>query len=139
MTTLHDVRRGIIRIIVANVGSPTKRRIAPPDLAALRSALALFGPLVMRRGDRAVTFEREGGQFRDIGDKLVQSIDQTESMLKRDAGLKDSGGILKGHGGVLDRADSYVFSGAICYYYIHWAVLQQGLAEDFMHWLSRLG
>jgi phosphatidate cytidylyltransferase len=67
-------------------------------------------------------------EFLTIGESLVVGVvvalaaplgDLFESMLKRDLGVKDSGRILAGHGGVLDRIDAILFAFPAAYFSVH--------------------
>jgi phosphatidate cytidylyltransferase len=80
----------------------------------LAYAYSTWGPLNLPIGAGAL-FGLMVGLLTPLGDL-------GESMLKRQAGLKDSGKIIPGHGGAFDRIDSWIWAAVMGYYFINWFV-----------------
>jgi len=55
-----------------------------------------------------------------VGSLLGQMGDLGESLIKRATGVKDSGAIVPGHGGILDRVDALMITSTVVYLYTRW-------------------
>lgn len=110
------------------VGSSLGRHRLYPEVSPKKSVEGAAGGLV---GSVAGAFIAKGVFFPQLGwlDCVAAAIilgilgqlgDLFESLMKRSCGVKDSGTIIPGHGGILDRLDSILFAAPAAYCYAHY-------------------
>ncbi|HYK50801.1 MAG TPA: phosphatidate cytidylyltransferase, partial [Terriglobales bacterium] len=111
--------------------------------ASLIASMAIGGALFYYSAQVSTTFlrwgliERRDGMFglerpallpvlvlTAVLNVAAQLGDLVESLIKRGAGVKDSGAILPGHGGMLDRIDALLFAAPVLWVWAAWRVTQ---------------
>jgi phosphatidate cytidylyltransferase len=83
---------------------------------------SLAGALIARYTFASFLDTWQAGLIGLIGAVFGQLGDLVESMIKRDARVKDASATLPGHGGVLDRFDSLLFTAPLIYYFLKFVV-----------------
>jgi phosphatidate cytidylyltransferase len=109
-------------------GRALGRRPLAPSISpkkTLEGALGglVFGTASMVVGGRLV-FPVAGWPMLGLAGASISALgivgDLFESLLKRSAGVKDSGSLIPGHGGVLDRIDSWLFAAPVYYVFVRY-------------------
>jgi phosphatidate cytidylyltransferase len=109
-----------------SIGIPFGRHRLYEKVSPKKSIEGLVGALLASTGMALLCrlwFMPVMGTWEAIVIALVLSAvgtvgDLAESLFKRAAGVKDSGGIIPGHGGILDRMDSMLVAAPVLYYYL---------------------
>jgi phosphatidate cytidylyltransferase len=104
-----------------------RRKLAPeisPNKTVVGSIAGILGSVLTAFLLKWVTFVTWpvyfvllSGLFLSV---IGQAGDLVESMIKRNAGVKDSGALIPGHGGILDRVDALLFTVPVFYYCLSW-------------------
>ena len=109
------------------VGRTFGRHRLAPAISPAKSWEGFVGGVVAAIGMAFVILYKDRGDFLSIPESLVLGLvialaavlgDLFESAVKRDLEVKDSGRVLGGHGGVLDRLDSLLWAGPAAYFTI---------------------